>query len=115
MSKSDLVELTVKNANVGAIIDALNNGVETEKHVTELIACVFAQHEAFDKDFLEQSGFEWSPLFVYEAILENHAQSVNDDRPGLFAARLLQLAQEGLLTLQYTPDDPRFRVMFGRR
>lgn len=112
MSVSDSKAVTVNNANVAAVINALNNGDVDEHDIVDDVSDLFVRHEAFAKPFLARYGFDLNRLLVKESILSHHGQFVNDGRPGSFAVKLLGLAQNGLLSLRFDPQSRIHSLLF---
>lgn len=112
MSVSDSEPVTVKNANVAAVIKALNDGAVDEYDIVDDVSGLFVRHETFAKPFLAANGFELNWVLVKESILAHHGQFVNDGRPGSFAVKLLGLAQNGLLSLRFDPNSRIHSLLF---
>lgn len=115
MSESEKVVPTVKNANIEAMMKALEEGRENQFCIVDRVTILLVGHEDLVKPFREKYGFDPSLVFVKEGILTNHAQLVNDDRPGVFALKLLRLAQQGRLIFKYTPDNLSAALIFETR
>ncbi|WP_157669144.1 hypothetical protein [Aeromonas salmonicida] len=115
VSESEEVVFTVKNANIEAMMKALEEGHEDQFRMVNLVTTLLAGHEELVKPFREKYGFDPSLVFVKEGILTNHAQLVNDGRQGVFALKLLRLAQQGRLIFKYTPHNLRAALMFETR
>ncbi|HHO0939108.1 TPA: hypothetical protein ACRTTK_003147 [Aeromonas hydrophila] len=115
MSESEEVVLTVKNANIEAMMKALEEGRDNQFNMVNLVTRLLVDHEGIARPFRAQYGFDLNFVFVKEGILANHAQSWNDDRQGVFALQLLRSAKQGGLILKYTPHDLGSALKFETR
>ncbi len=115
MLESEKVVLTVKNANIEAMMKALEEGHEDQFRMVNLVTNLLVGHEELVKPFREKYGFDPGLVFVKEGILTNHTQLVNDNRQGVFALKLLKLAQQGRLIFKYTPHNLRTALIFETR
>ncbi|WP_279448556.1 hypothetical protein [Aeromonas hydrophila] len=103
MSESEEVVLTVKNANIEAMMKALEEGRDNQFNMVNLVTRLLVDHEGIARPFRAQYGFDLNFVFVKEGILANHAQSWNDDRQGVFALQLLRSAKQGGVDIEIYP------------
>lgn len=90
----------IKNVSAPKLGEMLKNNEISYHDIVVFVAELFVDH--YGEEFKLKYGFELNRLLVSESIQCHHAQLFQNVELGIYALRLLKLAQEGKLHLSFS-------------